>query len=170
MEDLDNLTQQLDELKNGFYDTNKKAVFSKNSQKAQLATHIVSNIELQVLLQATFKSHENEIYINYPLFKQFAHKDIYAQIIDYLRQLIENVLKRHIEYHCHVDVTGFSVSAAQRYNDIIEMFNGMCQNNDRFVTRLVSMHLYHLPNNMKNIYSFLHSIMDRRVIDKVIIH
>ena len=84
--------------------------------------------------------------------------------------MIESVLKKHIDYHCHVDVTGFSISAAQRYSEIIEMFTQMCQYNDRFVTRLVSMHLHHLPNNMKNIYSFLHTIMDRRVIDKVIIH
>jgi hypothetical protein len=64
----------------------------------------------------------NKVYIDYPLFKQFVNPSNFDKVLDYFAELLIEILGAHPTIHLHVNLRTFSVTAIEKFKDIILKF------------------------------------------------
>ena len=144
-----NLTEQLEQYKNEYYSENKKNVIFKANQKMDCAAKIAAQVSLEVLLSKTMFiiPNTNKVFIDYTIFKVYAHPGIYDKIIKYIQYLFNICIANYGGYDAHVNLKSFTVSAAHRYKDIIDGFYSMALNNEtEYMSNLNAMYIYNTPN------------------------
>ena len=114
----------IDAAQREFYNINRKKLFMKNDQKIECAKHVCNRVGLESLIIGTIRNNDNNSGINfeYNIFKTFAHDEIYPLIINYFLNSILNLLKKETDdfnYDVHISLEGLTVSAIDRYKNII---------------------------------------------------
>ena len=158
------LLQDLEKFKEDYYSKNSKNMFFKKSQKADCARKICEEYNINDLLKQTayFIPTNNEIFFNYPMFKLFANEENYTTIIDYVFELINSSISLYGKYIIHIDLSGFTVTAAERYKGLIMLFNARCiQSVDiRYINYCEKWYIYNPPLVIdmigKIVYPLLH--------------
>jgi hypothetical protein len=143
------LLKDLETFKEDYYSKNSKNMFFKKSQKADCAQKICEQYDINALLQQTayFIPTNNEIFFNYPMFKLFANENNYSIIIDYVFDLINASITSYNEYIIHIDLSGFTITAAERYKSLIMLFNAKCveSSNIRYIDYCKKWYIYNPP-------------------------
>ena len=168
------LLQLLDKIKTDFYSSESKNTFFKNAQKLKCAEKLATTVNLIDLLQNTVYIIPNthNIYIDYPVFKLFATNANSEEIINYIISMLSNCIYKYGQYEMHINLKGFSISAAQRYKNSIQLFCDKCYNitshsDMKFSKLLVKMYIYNTPSIISNITSMFSAFIDPAIPQKL---
>jgi len=150
--------EQLQQIKDEYYNQNKKNIFFKNDQKFHLAQSVCTQIDLEELMYNTcwIIPNTNKVYFEYSVFKHYACPDNYEQIVNKIYGLCLNCVQRYGSFEVHVNLASFSMSAAERYKSIIQMYCDQCNNKNTSLTEyLDKLYLYNVPVMIDNISRLL---------------
>jgi hypothetical protein len=154
----------LTKIKTDFYTTEQKSTFFKNAQKTKCAEKITTQINLADLLKNTIYiiPNTNKVFIYYPLFKQFASDSIKENIIEYIINILIDCTSIYGHYEMHIDLNGFSISAAERYKLSIQLFCHKCLGlkNARFADLVDKLYVYNTPSIMESIIQIFSPFID----------
>jgi hypothetical protein len=143
------LMKNLETFKEDYYNKNSKNMFFKKSQKSDCAQKICEQYDINDLLKQTayFIPTNNEIFFNYPMFKLFANENNYNVIIEYVFDLINESIRLYNKYIIHIDLSGFTITAAERYKSLIILFNAKCiESSDiRYINYCEKWYIYNPP-------------------------
>jgi len=118
----------MQEMQDNLYKENGgKNMFYKNTQKNEIAKTVSQNFELTRLLnECIYIVKDNEIYLNYPALKLFIHEEIYEDIANHILSLYNESIAKYGNYSLNMNLQGFTISAAERYKNIIILFSNKC--------------------------------------------
>ena len=150
--------QKISELQTDYYNQNAKNTFFKNNQKLKCAETVSKNIEMFELLNncCIHIPNSNKIFFNYQVFKTFAQPENYEIIVNYIINLLINILHNYPNFEVHVSIQSFTVSAAHRYKPCILLFLQKCNDNIlEFSDKLSVLNIYYSPSSLESIKSIL---------------
>jgi len=159
---MERVHQELQQIQQEFYSaTPKRIFFGKTAQKMECAHNIASRFSVDELVKATAFSvpHTNVLYFDYTLFKMYATPEHYEPVVAHLLREIQAVIDTHGQFELHVNLQTFSVSAAERYRDAIQLFGirgGECMGD-----HLTKVCIYHTPNVIHTVARVLSGILSR---------
>ena len=169
-----NLIEEIEKFQDTYYSqSGGKSIVFKKSQKLECASQISTNFDIQLLLNKTIYiiGNTNRIFIDYTVFKLYGNPNNYKMIIDRLFSLFSEVINTYGDYECHINLNTFTITAAERYKKIIELFCSEClQNTTRYAIYLSKMHIYNSPNMLENIASIFMHYIEPSVKTKIEIH
>jgi len=168
-----NFLNEINRLKNEFYANQQKNMFFKSKQKNECANIISNSFNIEQLLQQTFYliPNTNIVYINYELFKTFVNPEIYADVITYIRNLFTHCIDVYGSYNVHLNLNSFTVSAAQRYKELISLYNTEClKYNSKLAVKIDNFIIYNTPNVIETIANVLSPLIETHVKERIIIH
>jgi hypothetical protein len=162
----------MENFKKNYYDQNKKNTFFKKAQKIDCVKELISSPEfdLNIALKNTIYvlNDTNKLFLNYEIFKHFGHPENYEQIVNYILSLILLCISKFSSFEMHININTFTISAAERYKDIIKLFMMKClSNNTQFSKLLALMKLYNTPLMMNEISKLLKPFVDPIIINKI---
>jgi uncharacterized protein YlaN (UPF0358 family) len=114
-----NILDKIDSLKNNYYTENKKNTFFKNNQKFDCANTIVQQMNKTDLFNSIIRINENQLLVNYTMFKTIIHPDIYMDLIHFIFLQNETILQMYNTYDVIVDSKGLTMTGVERYKDFI---------------------------------------------------
>ena len=157
----------LQKIKDEYYSaTPKRLFFGKTSQKAECAHNIAMHFSIEELMRATVFPipHTNKLYFDYTLFKMYATPVHYEPIVGYMTHEINSLIDAHTQFELHVNLQTFSVSAAERYRDAIQLFGASTHascGGECMRSCLHKLYIYHTPCVMRSISHVLSGILSR---------
>lgn len=172
MQPNSHVEEQITELQTKFYNETQKRRLFKNNQKLECASTIVQNIDLTTLLSSCIYivQDKNEIYIDYPKLKMFVCPNIYSQIVEYATRLANTCVNKYQVFSLHINLQSFTITAAQRYHDLIELFCKKCfQPGAQFQTQLQQIHLYNYPTVIPILNKLFASMVDDSARGKLVL-
>lgn len=152
------ILQKIAGLQNDYYKQNAKNTFFKNSQKIKCAEAVTNNIDIDDLLNncCFHIPNSNKIFFNYQVFKTFAQPENYEIIVNYIINLLINILHNYPNFEVHVSIQSFTVSAAHRYKPCILLFLQKCNDNIlEFSDKLSVLNIYYSPSSLESIKPIL---------------
>lgn len=161
---------KLTAIENNYYSKNGKNGLFKKSQKLDCAKAVCAELSLAELVSMSIYivSGTNRVYLNYPIVKHYACPDNYQQIVAYILQLYQTCIDTYGYYELHVNLQGFTMSAAERYKDFIKMHSQMRSSNAvDYVEKMAKMTIYYTPIMIDSITMFLKPFIDSRISSKV---
>jgi hypothetical protein len=169
---MDDIQKKIEILQKNYYNENNKSKFFKNNQKKDLAKTITQNISIIDLMKKSVYTipETNVVFIDYPILKTFLCEDIYDYSINYLLQEYQNNINKYGNYEVSVNLNGFTVSAAQRYQKGIILFTHKCnQSTTKFSEIMDKMTIINPPSMFESIQTILKPFMDPIIFNKIII-
>jgi hypothetical protein len=165
------LVDQLKKIKEEFYSSNRKKLFFTSSQKIACAESVCAEIDINVLLTNTIHIVENKnvVFFNYLIFKTYANDNNFHIINDYLFEKINNCIHNYGSFEMHFDLATFTVSAAERYKRLIELFVKKCLDKQTtFVNSTVNITIYNTPSMVEHINaifkSLIHPVLKTKIV------
>ena len=163
----------LNKIQTDFYiNEGGKNTFFKNAQKQKCSEIVNSQINIYDLLLSTVYiiPDTNKIYLDYPRLKQFANNTNSGEITDYIIELLNRCTTQYGPYEMHINLKGFSISAAERYKSHIQLFCGKCYNNrdTRFAQLLSNLYIYYTPSVIETITQLFRPFIDQEIPKKLI--
>jgi hypothetical protein len=165
-----NLEEQLAAYRKTYYDSNQKNTIFKKAQKMDCAKQISQNFSLQQLLDKSVYIVENSnfIYIDYPLIKQYLCPDTYDSVSNHILKLNEIILKLHTHFNLRVDLKTFSVTAGQRYNDLIKRFCSLYLDTTDDSNSIERIEILNRPAIMEVLFKMFNGMISKESRDKVV--
>jgi hypothetical protein len=170
MSNNNDFLNKISALQNDFYSKNKKNTLFKAKQKEECATIVSSQLSLADLLEHTFfiLPNTNKIFINYLVFKTFIEPSNYAAALNRILELTYYCISNYNSYEVHVNLDTFTISAAHRYKNIIQMYTEHCLHSEtQFASILTGMYIYNTPNSIDSTISLLSPLIDASVKSKI---
>jgi len=163
---------RINELTNKYYEENGKNTIFKKKQKFECATTVMDTLGFDNLLNKTIYiiSDTNRVFIDYTLFKLFATPETYTRIADEAINLIRVCVEKYGNYETHVNLDTFTVSAAERYKHIINIFLNKCLvYNSEYSEKLIKLYIYNTPKTFNVISNILLPLFDPVVKNKILL-
>jgi len=162
----------LEKLKNEYYNEKggKNTIFKKK-QKAEIAEIICSRFPLDVLLKNTIYriKNQNIIYIDYKMFKLYANERIYEEMVNYVFYLFNDTIYKYGNMNVQLNMDTITVSATERFKDIIVLFNKQCVNTE-FVYHLNKWCIYNTPSFIDSYLSILKILIDQNIMENLTLY
>jgi len=168
---MNRLLEDISNIQNEFYSSRRKHIFRKAAQKNECAEYITKSIPLADLIYNTIYVIPNTdaIFIDYLVFKTYATTENYKEIVMYLFKLINETIQQYHSFNLHVNLSTFSISAAERYLNAIQLFCLECNKSDQcYVDIMNQMYIYNTPSMINHISSMLVRVTNERIKDKII--
>lgn len=156
--DPTNLLNEIASIQEEFYSSRKKNIFYKNSQKKDCADYVAMQMSLDELIDHTiFLFHDDKfIYVDYTLFKQYGTASCYDAILQRLFSCIHKALDKNGTYELHVNLSTFSISALERYQEVIKQFYQIYFSGDiDYGLHLSQLYIYYVPTMIHTISNIL---------------
>jgi hypothetical protein len=166
-------SKKIKQLTDQYYTDNKKNTFFKTKQKMDCASTVANLIGIDELIRQTVFviPNTNRVFLNYPLFKTYATPDNYLQIVQYILVQFDYCIQQYGNYSTHVNLDTFTISAAERYKHVVELFLQHCMvNNNDFSSRLTNMYIYYTPATFQNISKVLSAFIHPIVKEKIVLY
>ena len=164
------ILEKIDSLKNNYYTENKKNTFFKNNQKFDCANTIVQQMNKTDLFNSIIRINENQLLVNYTMFKTIIHPDIYMDLIDFIFQQNDTILQTNAMYDVIIDLKGLTMTGVERYKDFITTLSLEGQRNGKnFLQKLGQVRIVNPPFMISNIGKILLPLMDPVVRGKIVI-
>jgi hypothetical protein len=168
--DSDDIMNKINSLKNEYYLENKKNIVFKNNQKFDCANTIVQNINKTDLFNSIIKLNENQIHLNYAMFKTIIHPGIYIDFIYHIFQVNDNILSKYSTYNVFIDCKGLTMTGVERYKDFLSFMSLEGQKNKKdFLQKLGHFYIVNPPFMIANIGKIILPLLDKVVKDKIAI-
>jgi hypothetical protein len=129
-------------------ENNKNRIF-KTSQKMERAARVSESVDLTDLLENTIYNmpNTNRVFIEYPVFKKYAHPDIYANIVNHFIRVLEEKKNQYGNFQIYVNLETITVSAVERHKSLMKLFSDTCiTQNRKFSCYLEKCIFYNMPN------------------------
>ena len=152
------MMEDISKIQTDFYSSHRKNIFMKTSQKSECAETISRQIPLEELMCNTIYIIPNScsIYMDYPLFKTYVSPINYQIVVKHIFETINEVIRKCGTFEMHINLNTFTISAAERYNQIIQSFcNECCKNNTQYSELLNRMYIYNTPSMIQTISTFM---------------
>jgi len=162
------LEEKLSQFREKYYKENTKATFFKNSQKLACAKEITNTFSIDELLFQSIYIDNNKIIVNYPLVKTFINPTIYSNILEHVEHLTKNILSNYEVFEIHLNVQSFTMTAAQRYNELIQDFCYKYLNSD-YEKNLKHIYIHNPPGIITLVQSMFNPFISESAKTKVII-
>ena len=155
----ESLLDDLIRFKELYYTENKKSIFQKKAQKYEVATAIANCFDVNMLLQksAYIKPNTNIVFVEYPMFKQFAQPNNYELFVKYVQNLVSIVIETNKTFECHINIDTFTISAAERYKGVIQAFN---EGVFGYTEYMDAIYIYNSPIMIEKISKVLLNLLD----------
>jgi hypothetical protein len=151
----------------------KNSFFFKKTQKLDCAKEISQKFDLVSMINTTIYSipDTNKIIFNYPVFKLYANPDNYEAIVQGVLNVYDLVLDKYKGFEAHVILDGFTISAAERYKDVIKLFCQKCMNsNNNYAESTQAMHIYYTPSMIESISTLFRPFIDPSINKRMVLH
>lgn len=99
------------------------------------------------------KSVSNRLFIDFVNFRKFVNRSNFDVVVNYFIEAIVKILEEHETFELHVNLKSFSVTATEKYKNIVLLFYEKYQTN--YVNRIDSVYVYNTPhifNTIKSIF------------------
>jgi len=164
---------RISELSSKYYSENKKNILFKKNQKNDCALTIAKAVGIDELIVKTIFiiPNTNSVFLDYTIFKTYATIENYNKILTYIFSLFKECIDNYGVYNTHVNLDTFTISAAERYKNIIELFLEKCMNYGcDYSNELSNMYIYNTPNTFQNISPILMPLIDPIVKKKIVFY
>jgi len=139
------MEETLKTYKSKYYHDHSKAIFNKRKQKKEIADIVLENVGFDNLLKnSVYIVGENNVYINYGIFKYFANDDNYADIITYFMNIIRYLYDADKPIHLHINLNGLTISGFERHRSVIDIFLRI--GGSEWIPLMKKYYLYHTPH------------------------
>ena len=162
------LEEKLFQFREKYYKENKKNTFFKNSQKMACAEEITKTFSVNELLNKGVYREHNKIFVDYPLIKTFVNPTIYSNILQHVEYLTGVILSQNEYFEIHLNIQSFTMTAAQRYNELIKEFCNIYLNS-KYEEKLKHIYITNPPNIISILQTMFHPFISESAKDKVII-
>ena len=165
------ILQKMNEAQNQFYSFNQKNTFFKKSQKLDCAKEVCKNIDINEMIAKTIYAipGTNKIYMDYTIFKLFAHPEIFDLIILHIINTCRYLVTYYGSLEAYINLDTFTVSAAERYRGLIQKYCDNClHENTDFAILLTKLQILNTPSVIEMIVKVIKPIIDKGVVNKVV--
>ena len=160
-------------LRNQYYSDSGKNVLFKNKQKIECATNICNSIGLEQIIDKTIYCipNSNKVFFDYTIFKMYATPENYNQIVSHALLQCRHKIAETGNFEIHINLNSFTVSACDRYKDIIQIFCNEClRSNTRYSINLSKLIVYNSPNMIDSISRIILPFIDPIVRNKITLY
>jgi hypothetical protein len=158
-------------LKDSYYESHKKNVFMKSAQKFDCARDICSKIDIVALMDQTFwvVPNKNQVFFDYRVSKLYVNPDNFRLVIDNVLHMAKWCIQEYGKFEIHINLASFTISAAERYKPMIQMFCDICmsQTEVEYLKHLVTMNVYNIPTVFEHISKLLIPILPPEIVPKI---
>jgi hypothetical protein len=164
----DDILQKINSAKEQFYSGNQKNSFFKKQQKFDCASSVMTGLNEFEVFSNVFFVKDNFIMFNYPLFKTVANPEYYLKMADHLFEISSQLIDSHGCYNIHVNCTGITISAVERYKDFVIAVSKRGLNNNRgLLARLNCVHIYNPPSFVDYGLKIIIPLVDNNLWNKI---
>ena len=166
MTDLVNVLKTREE----YYQTHSKNMIFKKRQKQDCAEVVCKQYGLETLMNRTFwiVPNHNQLFYEYRFFKLYGTPDNYSIIVENVLSLCTWCVSQYSTFELHVNLASFTMSAAERYKNLIIIFCDECLRREtHFTESLDFMYLYNIPTVFDNISRLLLPLIPPEVRPKI---
>jgi hypothetical protein len=171
MNNQESLIHEISKIKNEFYSVSNKNVFFKSSQKQNCANIVTNRIGVEQMIDNTVYiiSNTNKVYLDYTIFKLYATPNLFDIIIQKVISLFEKCIEKYGNFEVHINLNSFTISAYERYNQIISKFCLDCLNNNaKFTINVTNLFIYNTPNMIDILKNLIKPFIDNSIANKII--
>lgn len=168
--DKKEISDKIKNIKENFTSSSTTLSIFKSTNKLNCAKMVSANIDIQELIKHTIFiiPNTNKIYVDYVLFKSYAHDQIYDILIQYVIHLFNICIESHNSFEIHIDLNTFSISAAQRYKQAIQKFCSECLSNHAdMMSYLNTFRIYNTPSMIDSISAIFRPFISDHIKNKV---
>lgn len=165
------ISDKIKNIKENFMSSRANLSIFKTTNKLNCAKTVSANIDIQELIKHTIFiiPNTNKIYVDYILFKTYAHDQIYDTLIQYVIHLFNICIESHNLFEIHIDLNTFSISAAQRYKPAIQKFCNEClSNHANMMSYLNIFRIYNTPSMIDSISAIFRPFISDQIKNKVV--
>lgn len=158
---FEELEREIEKVKGEFYNESGKNTFFKKQQKYDCAKQVVNKIPLNVLMARTCYNIANTdcVIIDYPIMKTYASPEIFDELSEYIIYTFQQVINKYGKFEVLLNMDGFTISAAERYKKLIEVFCVKCFQQDTglsvILTRFTVYNTTNVIDSIKHLVSHL---------------
>lgn len=169
------LSEKIQKVQMEYYAKNGKNMFFKKTQKNNCAEIVCSTMNLEDLIDETvwIIPNTNGVVIDYTIFKTYATIDNYGKIMDAIIEKFCDCIRDFDEYNVYVNILGFTVSSAERYKPVVELFYGKCFMGGQYgvlMEKLNHMKILNAPSVMDSISAIYNAIISPVIKPKIEIY
>ena len=167
----ESLVLLMEKCKDQYYEGEKKNYFFKKGQKLDCAKKISETFPMEDILKTTVYiiPNTNKIIFNYTIFKLYANESVYNTVIQKVLELYEILINSHNGFEIHVILDTFTITAAERYKNVIKTFCELCTKSPINYTKyLQCMYIYYTPSMIESISVLLKPFLDPSLSERVI--
>lgn len=109
-----------------------------------------------------FKCLDNDVYIDYPYFKNIIsinNDDNNILIIDKLFNIIEDCIKKDKNYNIHLNLESFTITSLEKHKNIIELFLRKIENKI-YINLLNNIFIYNTPKSLTHLYNIMNWLIN----------
>ena len=169
----DSLVKLMARYQNDYYQTQGKNTLFKKAQKQDCAKEMSKMFPLEDMIQRTvfINPGTNILIFDYTVFKLFATNDNSEAIIKRVIDLYDELLVKYPFFEVHINLDGFTISAAERYKTIIQQFCNRCMTaSTRYTLFLKTMYLYYTPSMIDSISMLLKPFIDPGINERIVMY
>jgi hypothetical protein len=112
----------------------------------------------------------NKMIFDYTVFKLYACPDNYNEIIDYIIRLYDCLLLQYSTFEANIILDSFTISAAERYKGVIQLFCSKCMNTQTKYSNLTEkINIYYTPSMMESISTLLKPFIDKELGERIVL-
>jgi hypothetical protein len=162
--------EEIYKIQEEYYNKNNKNMFFKKSQKTDCANQVCEKFDLVYLINMTINivQNTNIVFFDYLFFKTYATPQNYEQVVLSILEAVEECILKYGSFEFHINLKSFTISAAERYRKVIELFCDKCLNQtNNYSEYLSQLVVYNTPNIMDSIYLLFKQFINPVVNDKI---
>jgi hypothetical protein len=167
------LLKEIEDYQNIYYDNNSKNTVFKSAQKNNLACSISNKFDTNKLLNMMCYSLKNKniVIIDYSIFKLFANPNNYEKITTFILEEFKKSIQTYDNFECHLNINTFTISSAERYKSMIQIFcNKALASDTQYSDKISKFLIYYPPSMIKHISHVFSPFINPNVKEKVIIY
>ena len=166
------LLNEISNFEEKYYQDNSKNTFFKKSQKMDLAKQVSNNFDINVLLQnlCYMKKSTNQVVIDYNILKLFANDENFKTIIIHILKVFTDTINIFGNFEVHMNLNTFTISAAERYKKLVELFCKLCLNNKEtydYAKVCNKFYIYNVSNTFEQIVNLFKPFVSPDIKEKV---
>lgn len=166
------LLNEINNFEQQYYQDNSKNIFFKKSQKMDLAKQVSNKFDINILLGNLCYNikNTNKVIIDYNILKLFANNDNFQEIITYILNVFTITIQINNTFEVHMNLNTFTITAAERYKKLVELFCQNCLNNkDKYEYSKVCSNfcIYNVSNTFEQIINLFKPFVSPDVKEKI---
>jgi len=163
-----NLEDQLNKFREQYYQENKKKTFFTKSQKKDCAEKVSQHFSVDQLLQNSIYIKESALFFDYPIIKTFIHPNNYSLVVEHIDNMIQYMIENYKTFTIVVNLKSFTITAAQRYMELIKNFCNKYFENDIYLIRIQKIYVHNSPSVIEIIDKMIAPFVKSNVSEKMI--